>query len=412
MRHVWQMCGIWMLACAAQACSVAPALPQGFTADVAEGDTLLVDGGLLSFRVAAVRGRDVICRCVDGGELASRRHLNVRGKSASLPSITEKDWQDIAFGVQHGVDYFALSFVNNAEVVLKLKAYLAENNAHAKVLAKIESASSVTNLSEILAAADGAMVARGDLGAELPVEEVPMLQEEIIRQCRNMGKPVICATHMLESMIVNAIPTRAEVSDIAIAVREGADAVMLSGETAYGAYPMKALAVMTTVAARTERAMAFAGRDPLAGLARILAPDVSSLVAAAPPGAEASSEWDTSVLLALHTAAIARAKGSPILVFTRTGNMAGLLAQQRPTRPTFAITNNATVLRRLALYHGVVPIAMEFGASAEETFARAMALLKTRGLMQAGEEVVMLQSGKQPIWRSERTHVIQIRPIP
>ncbi len=387
---------------------------ENFTADVAEGDTLLVDGGLLSFRVTAVSGRDVLCRCVEGGELASRRHLNVRGKSASLPSITAKDWEDIAFGVDQGVDFFALSFVNNADVVLQLKAYCAERGAHARVLAKIESAASVANLSEILAAADGAMVARGDLGAEMPVEEVPMLQEEIIRQCRNMGKPVIVATNMLESMILNAIPTRAEVSDIAIAVREGADAVMLSGETAYGAHPMKALSVMATVAARTERAMAFAGRDPLAGLARILAPDVSTITSSSAPdgrpmSAEERAEWDTSALLALHAAAIARAKGTPILVFTRSGNMAALLAQQRPTRPTFAITDNADVLRRLALYHGIIPIAMEFTSSAEETFARAMSVIKERNLMRAGEEVVVLQSGKAPIWRQRCTHTIQVR---
>ena len=392
---------------------------EAFTADVAPGDTLLVDGGLLSFRVTAVEGRDVVCRCVEGGELASRRHLNVRGKSASLPSITAKDWEDIAFGVEHGVDYFALSFVNSADVVVQLKAYIASKNAHAKVLAKIESAASVANLSEILGAADGAMVARGDLGAELPVEEVPWLQEEIIRQCREMGKPVIVATNMLESMIQNAIPTRAEVSDIAIAVREGSDAVMLSGETAYGAHPMKALAVMATVSARTERAMAFAGRDPLAGLARILAPPDATIVASTgmsvdgrPMTPEERAEWDASALMALHAAGIARAKGTPILLFTRTGNMAALLAQQRPTRPTFAVTNNDNVLRRLALYHGIVPIKMEFGTSAEETFARAMALIKARGLMRTGEEVVLLQSGKQPIWRSERTHIIQVRPLP
>ena len=162
---------------------------------MSEGDTLLVDGGLLSFRVLSVKGRDVACRCVEGGELSGRRHLNVRGKSASLPSITDKDWEDIAFGLHHGVDYFALSFVKNADVVLQLKAHCAERGAHARVLAKIESADSVANLTEILLAADGAMVARGDLGAEMPVEEVPVLQEEIIRQCRNMGKPVICATH-------------------------------------------------------------------------------------------------------------------------------------------------------------------------------------------------------------------------
>ncbi len=390
---------------------------ENFTGDVAEGDTLLVDGGLLSFRVTAVQGRDVVCRCVEGGALSSRRHLNVRGKSASLPSITAKDWEDIAFGVAHGVDYFALSFVNSAEVVLELKAYCAAQGAHARVLAKIESAASVANLSEILAAADGAMVARGDLGAEMPVEEVPMLQEEIIRQCRNMGKPVIVATNMLESMIVNAIPTRAEVSDIAIAVREGADAVMLSGETAYGAHPMKALGVMATVAARTERAMAFAGREPLAGLARILAPDNAAIVAGPsadgrPMSEEERREWDTSALLALHAAAIARAKGTPILVFTRSGNMAALLAQQRPTRPTFAVTNNAEVLNRLALYHGVVPLSLEFSDNAEETFTRAMQLLKAKGLMRAGEEVVIIQTGKQSIWRTTRQHTIQIRPLP
>ena len=165
--------------------------------------------------------------------------------------------------------------------------------------------------------------------------------------------------------------------------------------------------------------MAFAGRDPLAGLARILPPDASLLSAGGPLGAADGrpmtaaerAEWDTSALLALHAASIARAKGTPILVFTRTGNMAALLAQQRPTRPTFAFTNNAEVLRRLALYHGVVPIALEFKATAEETFAAAMALLAARGLARAGEELVLLQSGKQSIWRSERTHIIQVRPL-
>lgn len=375
-----------------------------FTDDVAVGDTILVDGGIMSFKVTAMEGTKVTCRCLENGELASRRHLNVRGKSASLPSITDKDWEDIAFGVAHGVDFFALSFVKSGDVVRELKAYLQEQGAHARVLAKIESAESVRNLADILQAADGAMVARGDLGAELPVEEVPMLQEEIVRQCREQGKPVIVATNMLESMIQNAVPTRAEVSDIAIAVREGADAVMLSGETAFGAHPFKALQVMCTVASRTERAMtevASVGKDPLAGLAGILA-----------PSCDTGGVSDTSTLLALHAASIARAMQCPMLVFTRSGGMAALLAQQRPNKPVFAFTNSDVVLRRLTLYYGVIPFKMEFSNSSEETFGRAMAMLKQQRLMDSGEMLVLLQSGKNSIWRNAQDHTVKVQPLP
>jgi pyruvate kinase len=164
----------------------------------------------------------------------------------------DKDWDDIKFGVDNQVDYYAVSFVKDAQVVHELKDYLRSCNADIHVIVKIESADSIPNLHSIITASDGAMVARGDLGAELPIEEVPLLQEEIIRMCRSMGKAVIVATNMLESMIVHPTPTRAEVSDIAIAVREGADAVMLSGETAHGKFPLKAVKVMHTVALRTE----------------------------------------------------------------------------------------------------------------------------------------------------------------
>ena len=374
-----------------------------FIHDVAVGDTLLVDGGLMSFRVTEISGQRVTCRALESGELASRRHLNVRGKSASLPSITDKDWEDIAFGVEHGIDFFALSFVKNGDVVRELKTYLQERGAHAKILAKIESADSVRNLADILEAADGAMVARGDLGAELPVEEVPMLQEEIVRQCREQGKPVIVATNMLESMITNPVPTRAEVSDIAIAVREGADAVMLSGETAYGQHPFKALQVMCTVASRTERAMADVasmGKDPLAGLAGVLAPSCGT-----------SGVTDTSTLMALHAASMASAMNTPLVVFTRTGAMAGLLAQQRPARPVFAFTNNDIVLRRLSLYYGVVPVKMEFSDSSEETFGRAMAMLKQHKFMEPGQLMVLLQSGKKSIWRNAEEHLVKVQPL-
>ncbi|MQM18079.1 hypothetical protein Taro_051065 [Colocasia esculenta] len=205
-----------------------------FVNDVEVGDILLVDGGMMSLAVKSKTSDTVKCEVIDGGELKSRRHLNVRGKSATLPSITDKDWEDIKFGVDNKVDFYAVSFVKDAKVIYELKDYLKSCNADIHIIPKIESADSIPNLQSIISASDGAMVARGDLGAELPIEEVPLLQEEIIRCCRSMGKPVIVATNMLESMIDHPTPTRAEVSDIAIAVREGADSVMLSGETAHG----------------------------------------------------------------------------------------------------------------------------------------------------------------------------------
>ncbi|XP_040989566.1 pyruvate kinase isozyme G, chloroplastic isoform X5 [Juglans microcarpa x Juglans regia] len=209
-----------------------------FVRDVEVGDILLVDGGMMSLAVKSKTEDLVKCVVVDGGELKSRRHLNVRGKSANLPSITDKDWEDIKFGVDNQVDFYAVSFVKDARVVNELKDYLKSCNADIHVVVKIESADSIPNLHSILSASDGAMVARGDLGAELPIEEVPLLQEDIIQRCHSMRKPVIVATNMLESMINHPTPTRAEVSDIAIAVREGADAIMLSGETAHGKHAL------------------------------------------------------------------------------------------------------------------------------------------------------------------------------
>ncbi|XP_039045986.1 pyruvate kinase isozyme G, chloroplastic-like isoform X3 [Hibiscus syriacus] len=234
-----------------------------FVNDVEAEDILLVDGGMMSLAVKSKTKDLVTCEVVDGGELKSRRHLNVRGKSATLPSITDKDWEDIKFGVDNQVDFYAVSFVKDAKVVHELKDYLKGCNADIDVIVKIESADSIPNLHSIISASDGAMVARGDLGAELPIEEVPLLQEDIIRRCRDMHKPVIVATNMLESMINHPTPTRAEVSDIAIAVREGADAVMLSGETAHGKYPIKAVKVMHTVALRTESSLPVSVMPPV-----------------------------------------------------------------------------------------------------------------------------------------------------
>ncbi|KAJ7952652.1 Pyruvate kinase [Quillaja saponaria] len=331
-----------------------------FVNDVEVGDIILVDGGMMSLAVKSKTKDLVKCVVVDGGELKSRRHLNVRGKSATLPSITEKDWEDIKFGVDNQVDFYAVSFVKDARVVHELKDYLKSRNADIHVIVKIESADSIPNLHSILLASDGAMVARGDLGAELPIEEVPLLQEDIIRRCHNMQKPVIVATNMLESMIDHPTPTRAEVSDIAIAVREGADAIMLSGETAHGKYPLKAVKVMHTVALRTESSL---------------------LITTAPPNQLGSHK---SHMGEIH---------------------------YQPNSTIFAFTNEERIKQRLALYHGVMPIYMQFSNDAEETFSRAIKLLLSKGLLQEGQHVTLVQSGAQPIWRVDSTHHIQVRKV-
>ncbi|CAI9095434.1 OLC1v1031388C2 [Oldenlandia corymbosa var. corymbosa] len=362
-----------------------------FVNDVEVGDTLLVDGGMMSLVVKSKTGDTVKCEVVDGGELKSRRHLNVRGKSATLPSITDKDWEDIKFGVDNQVDFYAVSFVKDAKVVHELKDYLKSCNADIHVIVKIESADSIPNLHSILTASDGAMVARGDLGAELPIEEVPLLQEDIIKRCRSMQKPVIVATNMLESMIDHPTPTRAEVSDIAIAVREGADAVMLSGETAHGKFPLKAVKVMHTVALRTE----------------------SSLSAASSPSSPSSITYKGHMgeMFAFHATTMANTLATPIIVFTRTGSMAVLLSHYRPFSTIFAFTNNERVKQRLGLYQGVMPINMEFSDDAEETFSRALKMLLSKGLVKEGHFVTLVQSGAQPIWRRESTHHIQVRKV-
>ncbi|KAJ7974107.1 Pyruvate kinase [Quillaja saponaria] len=281
-----------------------------FVNDVEVGDMLLVDGGMMSLVVKSKTEDSVKCEVVDGGELKSRRHLNVRGKSATLPSITGCD-------------------------------------ADIHVIVKIESADSIPNLHSIITASDGAMVARGDLGAELPIEEVPLLQEEIIRIFHSMGKAVIVATNMLESMIVHPMPTRAEVSDIAIAVREGADAIMLSGETAHGKFPLKAVKVMHTVALRTEATIS--GGE-------------------LPPNLGQVFKNHMSEMFAYHATMMSNTLGTSTVVFTRSGFMAILLSHYRPSGTIIAFTDEKRIQQRLALYQGVCPVYMEFLDDSEETF--------------------------------------------
>lgn len=340
---------------------------DGFVTDVALGDIVLIDGGMLTLKVINITQTDINCECLDDGVLNSRRHVNIRGKSADLPSITEKDWQDIAFGIENGVDFIALSFVKGALAIEELQQYITEKNAPIDIFAKIESAEAIPHIDEIVAVTDGIMIARGDLGAELPYEEVPLLQEQIINKCRIAGKPVIVATHMLESMIVNPTPTRAEVTDITQAVLQGTDAIMLSGETATGKHPLKALEVMDVVARRIERHMEQDTR------VRGQASDNAKYEIAR-----------SASILNNNLKAVAT------LVFTRRGLMAVLLSQCRPNGPIYAFTNTTHVRRRLGIHWGVYAFRIKFSKDPETSIGRAVAQLQRKKLLKEGDRMIVL----------------------
>lgn len=340
---------------------------DGFVTDVTLNDIVLIDGGMIALKVIDITETDIKCKCLDDGVLSSRRHVNIRGKSADLPSITQKDWLDIAFGIEHCVDFIALSFVKRARAIEELQQYIADKKAPIDVLAKIESAEAIPHIDEILAASDGIMIARGDLGAELPYEEVPLLQEQIIGKCRVAGKPVIVATHMLESMIVNPTPTRAEVTDITQAVLQGTDAIMLSGETATGQHPLKSLKVMDVVARRIEQHM------ELDTKVRVKASE------------NAKHEIARSASILNNNL-----KAAASLVFTRRGLMAVLLSQYRPNGPIYAFTNTTHVRRRLGIHWGIHAFIIKFSKDPEVSIGRAIAKLQQQKLIKNGDRIIVL----------------------
>lgn len=358
---------------------------DGFIDDVKVGDVILIDGGIISFKVKEKTAQDIICKCQDGGTLTSRRHMNIRGKSVKLPSITKGDWKDIAFGIKEGVDFIALSFVKTAGAIKELKKYLAKRKANIEVVAKIESADSIPHLEEIIKAADGVMVARGDLGAEMPFEEVPLIQGEIVKLSRSYGKPVIIATHLLESMIIHPAPTRAEVSDIAQAVKQRADAIMLSGETATGNYPFKALEVMDKVARRIERKME--------ENKKVIVP--------------VSDNPKEQIVM---SAAIMgnNIEANSTLVFTKRGFMASLLSRCRPNSPIYAFTNSIHVRRKLSLYWGVRSFHIEFFKDPEKTIQGAFKLLKKKKLIKKNHQAIIVSD---ILASKEVVDTIQLRTI-
>lgn len=353
--------------------------------DLKVGDKVTVDNGLINLVVEEIQESQLRCTVLDGGRLGSRKHINLPGIRVNLPSITAKDHKDILFGLEEDVDFIALSFVRSAEDVIALRKIIEENKGHAQIVAKIEDQEAVRNLDSIIDATDGVMVARGDLGVEMELEELPIIQRNIIQQCALKGKQVIVATHLLESMIQNPSPTRAEVTDVANAVYEEADAIMLSGETAAGKYPVRCVEMMERIAIRVEKA-----------------PGVGYVKDKHPRNKKEE--------MARSAALLADSMECPaIIVITRRGTTAYNVAAYHPRIPLIhAFTNMTSVRRKLWLSRGVIPHRVDFSSDPEKTIKHAIEILKKTNMVQVGDHVVILSD---VIAGEDRVETIQIRDV-
>lgn len=360
--------------------SVASVDHPGFPGDVSRGDAVLLNDGVVRLAVRDVRGKDVLCRVQEGGMLEDRKGVNIPGREVSLPSLTRKDGEDLAFGLSRGVDFVALSFVRRAEDVRDLKGRIRRAGNEIPVIAKLEKAQALSHLGEILTESDGVIVARGDLGVETAIEEVPGLQKRILREADRAGVTSITATQMLESMTRNLVPTRAEASDVANAVLDGSDAVMLSAETSVGEHPVETIAMMRKIlsAAGEERSLA--------------PPDLKA--ACGIPGVVADA--------ACRTAASLRAKA--IIVFSRSGSTARILSKFRPEAPILAFTPERTPARRMSLYRGVEPVVVGKCSSPEQMVGRALQEIRERGIASRGESLVF-------VYGSASEHCDQMRVV-
>ena len=356
-----------------------------FADDVNAGDTVLVDNGLIKLVVTEKKKNRVLCKVITPAALGSRRHINLPGVHVSLPALTKKDIADVTLGAELGVDFVALSFVRKADDLAELRDLLTRKKSNAQVLAKIEDQAAVESIEDIIKTADLVMVARGDLGIEVPMEELPIIQRRIVKSCIRLGKPVVVATHLLESMIKNRVPTRAEITDIANAVFEQADAIMLSGETSVGQYPVECVEVMNRVAMRTERSGG-------AGYAE------SAILEDARQKTVASA-----VVLANS---LARSK---IIVFTRHGRMARNTSNLRPQRATiFAFTPDERVRQQLSICWGVYAIRIEFSDDPNVTIETAQKYLRDQKLTSAGDNLVIISDVRA---RDALVDCVQLRTV-
>ena len=357
---------------------------EGLVQDVDAGRVILIDDGLIELKVVGKSEKEIFCEVINGGELGERKGVNVPNVAVRLPAITEKDKDDIRFGVEQGIDFIAASFVRNAECVLEIKAYLKELGApYVPIIAKVENAEGIKNIDEIIRAADGVMVARGDLGVEIPAEEVPYLQKMIIQKCNMNFKTVITATQMLDSMMRNPRPTRAEVTDVANAVYDGTDAVMLSGETAQGKYPLEALQMMVHIIQNTEQHLDYEGTLEKTG--GHLKSGVSSAIG--------------------YSAVLAASNLNAKCIITPSvpGATARVVSNLHPRQVILGVTPNERTLRRMSIYWGVKPIKSQAFNTTDDICDGAIELAKVKQFVETGEIVVITAGIPSPNVKKERS---------
>lgn len=342
---------------------------DGLPADLEIGNKILIDDGLIGLEVTELTETEITCLVANGGELGERKGVNVPNVSVKLPGITEKDKQDILFGVEQDFDFIAASFVRNAGCIHEIRELLREYHADIPVIAKIENAEGVEHLDEIITASDGIMVARGDLGVEIPAQEVPYLQKQMIQKCNDNYKPVITATQMLDSMIRNPRPTRAEVADVANAIYDGTDAIMLSGETAVGKYPVEALKMMAEIARTTESHLNYG---------EILEKK------------KAYSKNSISTAVSYASVATAyRMNVKAIITPSYSGFTARQVSKYKPQPLLIGVTPDEKVLRRMQIYWGVIPVQSQKEESTDAIIAGALALVKERGFVKERDTVIV-----------------------
>ena len=342
---------------------------EGLPDDVEPGAKILIDDGLIELRVLSKDSKIIRCQVINGGELGSRKGVNVPGVPVRLPGITEKDKRDILFGIDQEFDFIAASFVRNADCIREIREMLKAHGSHINIIAKIENAEGIENIDEIIREADGIMVARGDMGVEIEPEKVPHIQKTIIRKCNLMQKPVITATQMLDSMMRNPRPTRAEVTDVANAIYDGTDAIMLSGETAAGKYPLEAVQMMAQIAESSEPFLDYAAykNRNIQDYERMISNALSR-----------ASVWTADNLDA-----------SAIIVPTMHGYTANLLSNWRPKCKIIGMSPNNHVLRRMQLNWGVIPVKAPREIDKEELIEHSVEIALEKGLIKSGDRVVV-----------------------
>ena len=360
-------------------------LPQ----DVRAGDTILLDDGLVRLTVLETLPTAIRCRVENDGVMKDRKGVNVPNVRLSMPYMSQRDREDILFGVQQGFDYIAASFVRTAADVREIRRLLDQQNSSIQIIAKIENQEGVSNVADILAAADGIMVARGDMGVEIDFTEIPIIQKEIIAQCVACGKPVITATQMLDSMMEHPRPTRAEMTDVANAIYDGTSAIMLSGETAAGKYPVEAIQTMDAIAQRTESDINYAKRM------RNMANQGRLSIAAATAHAACTTAMDIGA--------------DAILTVSKSGTTARLVSRFRPGTTVAALLMDPQVQRQMALYWGVVPLTMPRASSTDELVEFAVQAAEEAALVKQGDLVVV--TAGVPVGVSGTTNMIRVRQV-